>query len=55
MRAPGRSGALRPRRQPWASLIVHGIRTLETRGFVPSYRGYIWIHATSAEPEVDVR
>lgn len=31
--------------QPWASLIAHGNKTIETRSFPVSYRGPIAIHA----------
>lgn len=32
-------------KQPWASLIVHGIKNLENRSWYPNYTGPILIHA----------
>ena len=32
--------------QPWASLIVHGIKGVETRGYPTNVRGRVAIHAT---------
>lgn len=37
--------------QPWASLLVHGFKRLEGRSWDTSYRGRLWIHAASKEPE----
>src|SRR6516162_5122896 len=31
--------------QPWASLIVHGLKRCETRGWATLYRGALAIHA----------
>lgn len=33
--------------QPWASLIVHGVKHYETRGWYTGYRGPIAIHAAA--------
>lgn len=32
-------------KQPWASLLVHGIKTVENRSWTTAYRGPIAIHA----------
>ena len=32
-------------KQPWASLIVHGLKTVEVRAWPTARRGRIWIHA----------
>ena len=32
-------------RQPWASLIVAGIKDIENRSWVTNYRGKLLIHA----------
>jgi len=32
-------------RQPWATLIVTGRKTVENRSWATSYRGRLWIHA----------
>ena len=37
-------------RQPWASLIAVGAKTIETRPFSTTYRGPLAIHAGKAEP-----
>lgn len=34
-------------REPWASLLLEGVKTLETRGWATSYRGELFIHAGS--------
>ena len=39
-------------RQPWASLIAAGVKTIETRPRSTSYRGRIAIHAGKARPPV---
>lgn len=31
--------------QPWASLLVHGIKRVEGRGWNTDFRGRLWIHA----------
>jgi hypothetical protein len=38
-------------RQPWASLIARGLKTEEYRGWCPSYRGPLAIHAGRALPD----
>jgi hypothetical protein len=38
-------------RQPWASLIAVGAKTIETRPFSTKYRGPLAIHAGLAKPE----
>lgn len=35
-------------RQPWASLIAMGVKTIETRSFSTRYRGRVLIHAAAA-------
>ncbi len=40
-------------RQPWASLIALGIKTIETRSWRTSYRGDLAIHAGQHEPSRD--
>ena len=37
--------------QPWAQLLVHGIKRIEGRAWGSNHRGRVWIHATSARPE----
>lgn len=37
-------------RQPWASLIAHGVKTIETRSWSTKYRGPLAIHAGKARP-----
>lgn len=37
-------------RQPYATLIVHGIKRIETRTWQTSYRGPLMIHAASGIP-----
>lgn len=32
-------------REPWASLILYGFKTIETRSWYTSYRGDLYIHA----------
>jgi len=34
-------------KQPWASLIVHGIKNIENRTWKTSFRGRIYIHAAA--------
>lgn len=36
--------------QPWASLLVAGIKTHEGRAWSTTYRGRLWIHSASAQP-----
>lgn len=35
--------------QPWASLIAHGVKRVETRTWLTKYRGDVAIHATKSE------
>ncbi|EIE25777.1 hypothetical protein COCSUDRAFT_64833 [Coccomyxa subellipsoidea C-169] len=37
--------------QPWASLLVYGIKRIEGRDWPSKYRGRLWIHATSRRPD----
>lgn len=37
--------------QPWASLLVYGIKRIEGRSWSTKHRGRLWIHATSTQPE----
>ena len=39
--------------QPYASLLVHGIKRLEGREWGCDFRGPLWIHAASRRPEPD--
>ena len=34
-------------KQPWASLIAHGIKDIENRTWKTNFRGRIYIHASS--------
>ena len=36
--------------QPWASLLVYGIKRVEGRGWNTDFRGRLWIHAAAKEP-----
>ncbi len=40
--------------QPWASLLVHGIKRVEGRGWPTEHRGTLWVYATAQTPEPDV-
>lgn len=40
-------------REPYASLIAHGEKRIETRTWAPSYRGPLLIHAAVGRPEED--
>lgn len=40
--------------QPWASLLVRGIKMHEGRSWYTSHRGRLWIHAAAKEPDPDV-
>lgn len=40
-------------RQPWASLIAHGVKTIETRSWSTEYRGPLAIHAGKHRPAHD--
>ncbi|CAH8262858.1 unnamed protein product [Arabidopsis lyrata] len=37
--------------QPWASLLVHGIKRIEGRSWPSPIRGRLWIHAASKVPD----
>ncbi|KAH8933820.1 hypothetical protein BDL97_18G049600 [Sphagnum fallax] len=37
--------------QPWASLLVHGIKRIEGRSWPAPVRGRVWIHAAAKVPE----
>ena len=37
--------------QPWASLVVHGLKQFETRSWRTDYRGLIAIHASKGFPK----
>src|SRR6516225_2444469 len=39
-------------RQPWASYLVSGFKTLELRSWATAYRGWMWIH-TGKRPDLD--
>jgi hypothetical protein len=38
-------------RQPWASLIIYGFKTVEIRGWTTDYRGTLFIHASKTLDE----
>ncbi|OAY28086.1 activating signal cointegrator 1-like isoform X1 [Manihot esculenta] len=38
-------------RQPWASLLVHGINRVEGRSWPAPVRGRLWIHAAGKVPD----
>ena len=38
-------------RQPWASLIALGVKTIETRPMPTKYRGWVAIHAAAADTD----
>lgn len=38
-------------KEPWASMIAHGFKTIETRSWPTSYRGKIAIHAGKGKPD----
>eukprot|EP00029_Vermamoeba_vermiformis_P014806 TRINITY_DN9921_c0_g1_i1.p1 TRINITY_DN9921_c0_g1~~TRINITY_DN9921_c0_g1_i1.p1 ORF type:complete len:219 (+),score=45.13 TRINITY_DN9921_c0_g1_i1:24-680(+) len=40
--------------QPWASLVVHGIKKVEGRSWPTDYRGRLWIHSASKQLEPEV-
>ncbi len=40
--------------QPWASLLVYGIKTIEGRNWDTKFRGKLWIAAASKEPDPEV-
>ena len=35
--------------QPWASLLVYGLKRIEGRGWPTEHTGRLWIHATSKQ------
>ena len=39
-------------RQPWASLIVNGIKDIENRSWSTNYRGRVLIHASQTEDKI---
>jgi hypothetical protein len=39
-------------RQPWASLIVCGLKTVEIRTWSTSYRGPLYIHASKSQDDM---
>ena len=39
--------------QPWAQLLVLGIKRIEGRGWPSSHRGTLWIHATAQHPSAN--
>lgn len=39
-------------RQPWASYLVSGLKTVELRTWSTTYRGWLWIH-TGKKPDMD--
>lgn len=39
--------------QPWASLVIAGIKRLEGRTWPAAFHGYLWIHAAAAKPDPD--
>ncbi|KNB41655.1 hypothetical protein JH06_4890 [Blastocystis sp. subtype 4] len=40
--------------QPWASLLVYGIKRAEGRGWNTDFRGRLWIHAAAKEPSPEL-
>jgi predicted transcriptional regulator len=36
-------------KQPWASLLLAGVKKYEVRGWAPPYLGYIVLHASSGK------
>jgi hypothetical protein len=41
-------------RQPWASLIISGIKNIENRTWVPKYSGKLAIHAAKTITQADI-
>ena len=39
--------------QPWASLVMHGIKRLEGREWPANHKGPLWIHAASAPLDME--
>ena len=42
-------------RQPWANLIVWGLKTIEIRTWSTQYRGALLIHASKTADEIGIR
>lgn len=43
-------------RQPWAELILRGLKTIEIRRWDTDYRGPLWLHTGKfADPDLDQR
>jgi ASCH domain len=42
-------------RQPWASLIVAGVKNIENRSWRPHYRGRLYIHAGRRAHKASIR
>ena len=40
--------------QPWASLVIEGIKRFEGREWDIDYRGILWIHSTSKKPDQEL-
>jgi len=40
--------------QPWASLLIRGIKMHEGRSWYTPHRGRLWIHAAAKEPDPDI-
>uniref|UniRef100_A0A7S4BLW2 ASCH domain-containing protein n=1 Tax=Chrysotila carterae TaxID=13221 RepID=A0A7S4BLW2_CHRCT len=49
--AEASGGACLSMHQPWASLLVHGIKKVEGRSWRTAHRGWLWIAATAREPD----
>ncbi|XP_065864069.1 uncharacterized protein [Euphorbia lathyris] len=47
----GRSSQCLTMHQPWASLLIYGIKRIEGRSWPAPIRGRLWIHAASKVPE----
>ena len=39
--------------QPWAQLVVEGIKRIEGRMWATTYKGPLWIHAGAKKPTTD--
>jgi hypothetical protein len=42
-------------RQPWASLLVFGLKTIEIRSWTTQYRGRLFIHASRTPDDLAMR
>ena len=42
------------RMQPWASLLVHGIKRIEGRSWRSGHRGRLWVHASGTAPDAAI-